>query len=303
MSGKKLAIVIPACKSHYLDQTLKSIINQTNKNYNLYIGDDNSSDDIYQIVDSYKDLVDITYKKFDQNLGKESLAMHWKRCVEMTKGEEWIWLFSDDDLMDKTCVDTFLNEINKSNCTFDLYRFNCCIIDQFGNVISKKSQYPNVQSSIEFLNSRLTFQYHSYIVNYIFSRKVFLRYRGFVDFPAAWAADDATWILYAHENKIFTLCEGEIKWRQSLINISGNKSDKKLRKKKLKGTEQFINWIYNWSFQNNIILDHKKIYTWYFNMLSFIGYQSFYFRLFRSKIIYMLLLKWHLKYSIIQNRD
>ena len=52
---KRLAIIIPAYKSKFLRQTLDSLVNQTNQNFNLYIGDDNSPFNIKEIVDDYKD--------------------------------------------------------------------------------------------------------------------------------------------------------------------------------------------------------------------------------------------------------
>ena len=42
MQKKEIAIIIPAFKAFYLEQTLQSFVNQTNKNFTIYIGDDNS---------------------------------------------------------------------------------------------------------------------------------------------------------------------------------------------------------------------------------------------------------------------
>ena len=59
---KKLAIVIPAYKDLFLEDTLTSIANQTCKNFTLYVGDDNSPHDLYKIVRMFEQKIDIVYK-------------------------------------------------------------------------------------------------------------------------------------------------------------------------------------------------------------------------------------------------
>lgn len=288
---KPLAIVIPAYKLKYFEEALNSIASQTNKNFTLYIGDDNSPEDIYSIVQQYNNKINIIYKKFDQNIGSDSIAKHWKRCIDMTAGEEWIWLFSDDDVMSENCVDAFMKGIEKTKSHYDVYRFNCSIIDGGGNKLTENSIYPEIQTSFEFLISRLTYTNHSYIVNYIFTRDIYLKYNGFVDFKAAWAADDATWILFGQDKKIFTLDEGEIKWRQSAINISGNRNDLVNRQNKYKGTEQFIEWLYNWVLQNNVRLDNKVVINWLLIMLTSYGYKNVFSAYIKSKTFRAILWK------------
>ena len=92
----KLAIVIPAFKIRFLSQTLDSIARQSCKDFTLYIGDDNSPDDIYSVVREYEDVIDIVYKKFPENLGSKDLLSHWERCIDMAL-EPYIFFFSDDD--------------------------------------------------------------------------------------------------------------------------------------------------------------------------------------------------------------
>ena len=279
----QLAIVIPAFKLAFFEQTLNSIFSQTNHNFTLYIGDDNSPEDLYSVIKKYESFSNLVYKKFLENLGQTSVVQHWERCVKMTNGEEWIWLFSDDDIMSDDCVDLFLKKVHALNTSHDVYRFNCSIINEGGKKIVEKSNYPETQSSFDFLCSRLVFKDHSYIVNCVFSRFIFNKHNGFVDFKAAWAADDATWILYAQEKKIFTLTDGEVKWRQSNINISGNTDDHNNRKKKYDGTEQYIQWIYKWAQRNNVQIEETLVINWFLKMLSAIGYNNVAWMYFKSK--------------------
>jgi glycosyltransferase involved in cell wall biosynthesis len=288
---QRLAIVIPAFKLRFLDKTLESIFSQTNKNFTVYIGDDNSPEDLYSVIKTFEEGNNLVYEKFEENFGGTSVTKQWERCVAMTKSEEWIWLFSDDDIMKEDSVDLFYKALQETSESYDLYRFNCCIIDDAGNEVTNKSQYPQIQTSYEFLVSRLNYQYHSYIVNCIFSRNVYIKHNGFIDFSGAWAADDATWILYGQEKNIYTLEKGLVQWRTSSINISGNTSNILNRQKKYMGTEQFIVWIYNWSKVNNKIIDDKLVIRWFLNMLGLMGFNNMTVTYLRSKTFKTFFLK------------
>lgn len=96
-----LAIVIPAYKSTFLAAALDSIAVQTCQDFTLYIGDDNRPNHLGAIVDRYRDRINLVYHRFDTNLGGKDLVAQWERCIDMSQGEEWIWLFSDDDVMEK----------------------------------------------------------------------------------------------------------------------------------------------------------------------------------------------------------
>jgi glycosyltransferase involved in cell wall biosynthesis len=59
MSLKQLAIVIPAYKGTFFKQTIESIVNQTCKDFTLYVGDDCSSYPMEMLISQYKDKIDI----------------------------------------------------------------------------------------------------------------------------------------------------------------------------------------------------------------------------------------------------
>ena len=71
MEETKLAIIIPAFKGNFLEKTLISIDNQTCKKFNLYIGDDASPEDLYNIVKKFISRINIYFIRFDENLGAE----------------------------------------------------------------------------------------------------------------------------------------------------------------------------------------------------------------------------------------
>src|SRR5271170_7833477 len=118
-----LAIVIPAYKTKYLDAALASIASQTNKNFKVYVCDDGSKEDIKSITEKYAGQLNLQFHRFDENLGKTDLVGHWNRSVAMAD-EEWIWLFSDDDVMAPGCARAFFDALELTNSQHNLYRFN-----------------------------------------------------------------------------------------------------------------------------------------------------------------------------------
>lgn len=237
----KLAIIIPAYKADFFRETLESIASQTCKDFVLYIGDDASPYHLQDIVKDFEERIDIRYKKFEENLGSTDLIAQWERCIELSKQEQWIWLFSDDDLMDKNCVEKFYDALQRTGGEYNLYRFNTIPINHLNNVIGDTTKNPVVESSIDFLTRKLNRQTNSYAVEYIFKRNTYKKNNGFIKFPSAWASDDATWARYGNDGEIYTISGPIIKWRYSGQNLS-SKHDPKLSIQKLAAILQFINW-------------------------------------------------------------
>ena len=126
----RLAIVIPAYKATFLPAALDSIAIQTCKEFTLYVGDDCSPEPIGSIVEQYKDKVNLVYQRFDTNLGGKDLVAQWGRCIAMSREEPYIWLFSDDDVMEPNCVEELLRQIEKTEGYYDVYHFNVDIINE-----------------------------------------------------------------------------------------------------------------------------------------------------------------------------
>ncbi len=217
-----LAIVIPAYKVAFLSQTLNSLVAQTNKNFNVYIGDDLSPDNIKEVVDLYKNKLNITFKRFEFNIGASDLAKQWQRCINLIKNEDWIWVLPDDDIISFNCVEIFY-KIVKSDINKDkLYRFQSEHIDENGNLLKELPICPPLENNIDFLIDKLKFKRNSSVAEYIFASKEYLSVDGFVSLPLAWGSDDLLWIKLSQTNDIITLPEGKVGLRQSKNNISNN---------------------------------------------------------------------------------
>lgn len=229
----QLAIVIPAYKSQYFEETLESIAKQTDKRFTLYIGDDSSPYDLKGIVDKFTDKIDIRYHRFPNNMGGKNLVGQWERCIDLTEGEPWIWLFSDDDRMSDNAVESVLKTIMVVSEN-DLLHLNLNVTDQDGKIL-RKIVYPPHVTNDEFYKGSLTGKLKSFVVEFIFSRKNFNQNGRFQKFDLAWGSDGITWLKLSKMNGITTVPEARIYWRYSGENIT-SKQDREILWRKYKAS-------------------------------------------------------------------
>lgn len=247
----QLAIVIPAYKATFFKETLESIARQTDNRFTVYVGDDHSPENLHPIIEAYKDKIDIVYHRFDKNMGGTDLVGQWNRCIDLAREEPWIWLFSDDDLMDEKCVEAFYQTI-ETNKDEDLFHFDVKIINENSVVTGKFQPFPQRLSSDEFFASRIQYALSSYVVEYIFSRYIYLKEGRFQNFDLAWGSDDATWMKFGKRKGIYTIKGPFVQWRYSQINISSNVGDRKTIIRKLASNEAYILWVRQFFEQNNL---------------------------------------------------
>jgi glycosyltransferase involved in cell wall biosynthesis len=275
--NNRLAIVIPAYKETYLRETLQSISKQTCKKFTLYIGDDASPNNIYEIVKEYEKNIDIVYKRFNENLGGKDLIAQWNRCIDMSNDEEWLWLFSDDDIMEPNCVALFYNHI-KSDKESQLLHFNTDIIDGEGKLYAKGRQFPSKMTAVNFFEKRMSRQIYSFAVEYIFTRKLYLEEGGFQVFDLAWCSDDATWTKFAKNNGISTIDKNAlVHWRYSGENISSLNIDLSILYRKLNSKVAYLKWAIDF-FKNNKIemyVGHVNKVKWILSDVNEVSHLTF----------------------------
>ena len=106
-----MAIIIPGFKREYLKQTLNSIFSMKKIELaNVYVFDDNSPNELYEICNHYENKDNFKYHRYNENYGGKDLVAQWNRCVRDTK-ENWVWLFSDDDIVTENCLVNFFESL------------------------------------------------------------------------------------------------------------------------------------------------------------------------------------------------
>jgi len=255
----KLAIVIPAYKKTYFPETLDCFVRQTNKNFHLYIGDDNSNDNLEELILPYRDKLPITYYHFNSNIGSKHIVDQWERSIGLTKDEDWIWLFSDDDLVDPNAVEAFWNIVSSTHGNMDIYSFNTCVINKIGDVMSSAPEVPPFETSEEMAYHLLLGKRANCMPDHIFSRVVYEKYKGFVKTVYAQGADWANSILFSTDKGSCIIPDALVYWRFSGENITSIAFQHK--SEMIVGHFQFIQWILNhFSYlKENSPRDYAKI--------------------------------------------
>lgn len=217
-----LAIVIPYYKKTFFRETMESIAAQTCKDLVLYIGDDASPENPIDIIEDYKDKIDIVYHRFNENLGGKDLVAQWERCINMTQGEDWIWLFSDDDMMENTCVEDFYSVL-KDCSDIRIMRYKkkfCNIVDgtyfcsTYKKGISSFSDF--VWDGLDLTDNHIT------MPEFLFHRSLYEKY-GIINVPLAWGSDKITYLQYVLETGCIFNLSSVVYYRFSDRNISANK--------------------------------------------------------------------------------
>lgn len=234
----RLAVIIPAYKASFLKACIDSFAAQSNQDFHLYVFNDASPENIDHIIQPHLSARNISYHKFEENLGGKSLIKHWERCIHKTS-EEWVWLFSDDDYVSNDTVELFYRFI-KNNSDTDILRFNKTIIDA-QNRPQQTIVFPNQESQKDFFKSILLKKYPVSLPEYLFKRSVYTKKKGFVNFDLAWGSDKATWVNYA-EKGVLTIPNGMVYYRMSEENISSN-TTYSIFKRKLQARFDYFDWI------------------------------------------------------------
>jgi hypothetical protein len=154
--------------------------------------------------------------------------------------EPWVWLFSDDDVMEPDCVAAVQAALAGGD-PGQVLRFDTRVIDRTGRTLATNPPHPRSESGTDFVYARLRGERNSYVVEYVFSRAAFERAGGFPDYPVAWCADDVAWFAFSDGAPIRTLSAGGVRWRASGVNITDAK--RRHQREKLEAGRRFLAFV------------------------------------------------------------
>ena len=117
-----VSIVLPTYKrAHVLPHAINSVLNQSYKNLELIIVDDNSPDNTLEVVNSFNDSR-IRYVRNDPNL---KLPRALNRGFSLARGDYLTWT-SDDNIFAPTAIEKMADVLESGTCDFvyaDYYHF------------------------------------------------------------------------------------------------------------------------------------------------------------------------------------
>lgn len=215
-----LAVVIPYFKKIYFEETLKSLAHQTNKNFNVYIGDDASPEDPLEIINRYQNRFQLYYHRFENNVGKVSLVEQWERCVSLIHDEEWIMILGDDDYLDETVIESWFSQQHLFLEKSYVIRFASKIVNENTGKISDVYLHPQWENAADSFFRRFKWLTRSSLSEYIFSRSKLIEF-GFQSFPLAWHTDNYCWLDFSCDKPIYSINDSIVYIRVSGESISG----------------------------------------------------------------------------------
>lgn len=216
---KKLAFVIPYYKINFFEETLISLDQQTNKNFNVYIGNDKSPDDPSGIINNFPSLK-IKYKAFENNLGTKDLEGQWIRCIDLSEDEEWICILGDDDCPKKNFVEEFYNILPiVDEKEINVIKAAITSIDTHSKLRGADLTHPEYDTSINTFWRDRNNQTHTSISENIFRRSSYEKY-GFRGFPLAWGTPLIAWMDYSEGGIIYGMNKTQMSVRSSEINLT-----------------------------------------------------------------------------------
>lgn len=272
-----LAIIIPAFKKQFFRETLNSIASQTSKNFTVYIGDDYSPDNLEVIVDEFRNSIDLKYVRFKNNIGAKNLVNHWNRCLNLINDEEWVWLFSDDDIMDPNCVDLFFKEL-ENNTEKLIFRFDVKTINDQNESLGDFIRSPRVDTYDSFISGLMQLKRGNGIIDTIYNHKILRKAGGYKFTYYAQSADWATLISCLKFSDVLTIPNSYVNWRKGQHNISGNAYRDNYYK--VKGYTDFLRWMIddlnnqkkmNKELISNIYFNFSVITSMHYGKLSFLN--------------------------------
>jgi hypothetical protein len=218
-----IAIVIPYYKISFFEKLLKSLIEQTNKNFNVYIGDDASLEDPRDILGKYKNQLNLVYKKFNENFGSKSLVKQWERCINLIEDEEWIMLLGDDDFLECNVIDNFYKQYDTFKNKSNLVRFATKTQYIETSELTRTFLHPKWETAEQSFYRKFKGKTRSSLSEHIFTRKAYNKFK-FTEFPLAWHSDDKAWLDFPDKLPIYTINEAVVIISVSNKSISGGGS-------------------------------------------------------------------------------
>lgn len=217
--SNQVTIVIAYYNIDYFRSTLESLANQTNNNFQVFIGDDNSPNSPMEIINDYKNKLNIKYIKFEDNIGGKDLVQQWKRCLSYVK-TDWFMILGDDDYLSTNVVEEFYKEVSIYP-NLSVFRLSRQRIDGDGMLKGEVNTYIDFENSSIFFEKKAKGEVLSSLGEFIFSRESFIKY-GIKSYPKAFYSDNLMVLEYSNFSQIKNIAKAIAYIRISENSFSGN---------------------------------------------------------------------------------
>ena len=231
-----VSIAIPAFKRKWLREAIESALAQDYDNIELIIVDDHSPQNLREIVSPYLTNKRVSYHYNKENVGKDSVANNWNRCLEYAKGEFFV-LLRDDDILMPNFVSTLLALARKyPQC--DIFHGRRMIYQEKTHTEEASDSWPEYELFDDFVKAKTLVKRKHTITEFMY-RSQRIKKEQYTVFPVGYFSDDASILRMVKNGGIASSCEPICKIRISEGQIS---SAGKYSVKKLKAALMYYDW-------------------------------------------------------------
>ncbi len=188
-----ITIGIPVYRrTDFIDQALKSCLEQTFRDFEIIVLDSSPSDDLREKIEQYPD-ERIRYHRVSPATG---ITKKLNMLVQMA-GTPWMMILCDDDYLEPGFLEAMAGRI-RENPDATLFRCRYRLIDREGRTIRLDKNCKTVMPPAEFLSRVLMPEKHFFKMNIsgiLFPRQTLADLGGFVDLKIPWHTERVTWTL------------------------------------------------------------------------------------------------------------
>ena len=216
----KISILIPTYKACYLEEAIKSVLNQTYTNFELIIVNDASPENIQDCVNKFNDNR-IKYYENTKNCGAINVVDNWNICLSNATGE-FVMCMGDDDVLSENCLDEYIKLIAKYP-NLNVYHARTEIINENSQFIRLTEARPEFESVYSLIWHRWRGR-SQYIGDFLYRTENLKLNGGFYKLPLAWGSDDLTAYIHARDKGIANTQNPIFKYRISSQTITNSGS-------------------------------------------------------------------------------
>ena len=216
----QLAIVIPYYNIEFFDKTLFSLSCQTDRRFNVYIGNNNSPDDPSDIINQYQHDLNVMYHVFDNERTPYTLSEQFVQCASLIADEEWFMIMGDDDILDEDVVADFYDNLPQiEEKGINVVKFSTGIINKYDELISDIFRFSPIENAGKLLIDKLNNKTRSSLSEHRFKSESFRKYK-IPNYPLAWCSDDMMVLQYSGWGNIYCISSSVVLIRISDSSIS-----------------------------------------------------------------------------------
>ncbi len=242
----KFSITIPAYKKDYLEDCLKSVLEQTFDDYEVVVLNDCSPEDIKSVIDGYDEhrhFDKIRYYENQKNVGAIDVVDNWNKLLELAEGE-YVICMGDDDKLASNCLEEY-NDLIKRFPGLDIYHARTMMIDENSVFCDLQEERPELQSVYSLIWHYTFKDGVQFVGDFLYRTDTLRKNGGFYKLPLAWCSDCVTSFIVAASNGVANTSIPIFYYRQNSKSITKSSNIRV----KMQATKMYSAWMEN--FLNN----------------------------------------------------